>query len=98
MNRRQKAALWCGVAVIVLMGLYPPWVTTRVAVSGEITAVTNPVGHWFIWDGPPRGIKLNEAVYGWGPRVDLSRLCIQWAIVAIVAGAAIATSADKKNS
>ncbi len=25
MNKRQKTLLWCGVIIILIMGLYPPW-------------------------------------------------------------------------
>jgi len=112
LNRRQKIALWCGVVAIVLMGLFPPWNWTYLSSKwiGAYTAAPSRVyepkfaGYSFITtdrllSNDRKDVKYGEVTHAsWreGGRIDLRRLCIQWALVALVTGAVIVTSADKK--
>jgi hypothetical protein len=81
MNRKQKICLWVGIAVIVTMGIFPPWMIT----GGSQGCL--PMGYSFILN-PPSPANLC--------RIDASRLCIQWVMVAVVTGGLIFTFGDKK--
>lgn len=91
MNWKQKICLWIGIAVIVLMGLFPPWVfqvkSTYVneLVDAGYAFITNPPHYLFRGD-----IKI-------GASIELARLAVQWAIVAVITGGLIVTLADKKD-
>ena len=84
MKKNQKTALWIGIIVIALIGLFPPWVQMH-----EV-------------EGPYKG-KYDK---GYSPifappkspaEIDISRLLIQWFIVAVIAAGAIVTLKDKKG-
>ena len=87
MNSRQKTALWIGIIIIVIMGIYPPWEYT----FGKeyVPKITLPGGYWPIY-GPPKP-------EGAGTEIDFSRLLIQWIMVALVTGGTIVTLKDKKS-
>ncbi len=68
MNRKQKRIFFIGIAIIVLMGLIPPWYYQA---RGPFPS--RPGGYGFIFDTP----------YDIGDAIDISRLFIQWAMVAI---------------
>ena len=80
MNRKQRKCLWIGIAVFVLMGLFPPCY------------------------GPGRGesaytflfLPLIEGDTYW--RIDMHRLCVQWAIVAVLTGRLLLTFHEKKKT
>lgn len=73
MNKRQLIVLWVAIGLIVLMGLFPPWVRKEAEYRTYLDA---PVGYAFIAVAPDRA------------RVDLSRLFLQWVLV-VVAGAGV---------
>ena len=83
MNKKQKICLWIGIAVIVLMGLYPPWIRPR---RGDGVIETARPKDRFILTA---GMRSTE-------RVDTSQLLIQWFMVAVVSSGLIVTFADKK--
>lgn len=88
MNRAQKAALVIGVGAIALMGIFPPWNLTfdYHSEGGRGSHSAKPAGYAPIYHPP----KPPEAVYPvYTVSVDLSRLLIQWAIVAAVTGGLI---------
>lgn len=101
MNDKQKKCLWAGIALIVVMGLFPPWVveaqptfyaaesdgTRRKVQDGfEYRKATRPGP--YSWIGyPPTHAKF----------VDLYRLGIQYFVVAAVTSGLIVTFKDKKQ-
>lgn len=87
MNGKQKLCLWIGIAVIVLMGLFPPWMAARPG-GGDYVAG----GYAFILF--PRD-QYGEPL--WLARIDFAQLAAQWAMVAVVTGGLIVTFADKKS-
>ena len=86
MNWKQKICLWIGIVVIVMMGLFPPWMATA---PGEGNYVAG--GYGFILF--PRD-QFGESL--WLARIDFGQLAAQWAMVAVVTGGLIVTFADKK--
>lgn len=88
MNRKQKVCLWIGIIIIVLMGLYPPWVRHHMEEFsyGRYSLTTKPGPYSFIWNLP------------WGAKfINVYRLGVQWAMVAAVTGGFIITFANKKH-
>jgi hypothetical protein len=85
MNKKQKIVLWIGIAVIVVMGIFPPWVHR----GGP--GVEKSAGYSFILNGP------ESYAFGWFARPDISRLFIQWVIVAVITAGLIITVKDKRT-
>jgi len=81
MNRKQKIVLWIGIAIVVLMGLFPPWM-------GYIKAERGYIRHTFIWYHP--------AARNMGMRIDVPHLCVQWSIIVAITGGLIITFKNKK--
>jgi hypothetical protein len=73
-----KAALWVGIVLIVAMSLYPPWLmfttsaSSGATISGYTAVYTKGYAPLFT---PPEG---------YGMVVDLSRLVVQWVVVAAI--------------
>jgi len=84
MNRKQKICLWVGIALIVVMGLFPPWVCEYYR-DGAKSFVIRP-GPYSLIVSPPE----------YGKFVDLYRLGIQYLVVAVVTAGLIITLRDKK--
>lgn len=74
-NHRQQICLWMGIAIFVLIGLFPPWLC--VSKGGRLRSA----GNAFI---------LSSGY------VNVSRLCFQWAVVAVITTGLILTFRDKK--
>ena len=90
-RRKQKRALWIGAVFIAMMTIYPPWTITRLAEDGT-TRLTHASHYRFLWR-PPSIKKGLEAA-----SVDAERLAIQWALVAVITGVAVAaTRIDEKE-
>ena len=91
MNAKQKICLWVGIAVIVLMGIFPP--TPRgyynITYFSGIRERPGPIGHkfhsgyTFLFTAEASDIALNK-------------LIIQWGIVGAVTFGLIYTFGDKK--
>jgi hypothetical protein len=64
------------IAVVILMGLFPPWSVTG-GVGSNYPGVVFNVGYHSIFTAPLMG------------EISLGRLMVQWAIVAVTAGAII---------
>lgn len=77
MNRKQIKCLWIGIVVFILMGLFPPFMTTS---EGYFR------GYMFV---------INDYSY---LRVDISRLFVQWIIVAVVTGGLLLTFQQKEKN
>jgi len=83
MNTKQKIVLWIGITIIVVMGVFPPWVQ-----RGGLVEKSD--GYSFILKEP------EHFEMGWFPRPDVSRLFIQWVMVAVITAGFIVTFKGKK--
>jgi hypothetical protein len=68
MNKKQKVVFLVGIGIIVIMGLVPPWYY-----QSRGPYPSSPGGYGFILSTP----------YHIGDAIDVTRLFIQWAMVAI---------------
>lgn len=84
MNWIQKTLLWIGISVIVVMGLFPPWVVGKSVLS------PNNAGYNFILNPP-------EAKRSEFSGLNSSRLLVQWIMVAVITGGFIVTFKSKKK-
>ena len=96
MNRNQKIALWVGIGLFVLAGLFPPWIQRYHSSAYESY---NPRGYAPIFV-PPRamwyGKVLQDALADrLGVQVDWWRLEVQWAIIIVVTAGAVVTLKSK---
>ena len=87
MNRKQKVCLWVGVAVIVLIGLFPP----------SKLACPKFSGPWLWWE-KAMILVLHNSIYNLRIRyVKLLNLFVEWSIVALAAGGLIYARRDRKT-
>ncbi|MBA7650477.1 hypothetical protein ES703_58283 [subsurface metagenome] len=88
MNIKQKIVLWIGIAIIVIMGLFPPWIMpiTRRYGMGNTVKYRKYYGYDFIWAQPESSLVS----------IDFHRLGLQWAIVGVITGGLIYSFKDKK--
>jgi len=110
MNRKQKACLLVSIAVIVVMGLYPPWVIqskeiTHLGNRLEVKYTTEPGPYSWINNPPVRTeTKPNPYVHVIAhPKaiarfIDLYRLGLQYFVVAVVTAGLITFLKDRKRS
>ena len=84
MNQIQKIVLLISIIVIVLMAIYPPWTFTGYILSSGFTTPEH-AGDYALITNPPGNCKI-----------DLRRLGVQWAVVAIVAGGLLVVFKDSK--
>jgi hypothetical protein len=82
MNRKQMICLWIGIAVFVLMGIFPPWIVH----SGIVQRID---GYHLILRPP----ESDE--WYWYPLLNTSYLYIQWTIVAVITVGLCYTLRDK---
>jgi hypothetical protein len=83
MNRKQKKCLWVGIAVFILMGLFPPWYSYS-SIRGYNSLIYHSYGYGFLLI-PPEGRSI-----------DTHRLYVQWSMVGVVTGGLILTFGDRK--
>jgi hypothetical protein len=86
MNKKQRTTIIIGVGIILLMGLIPPWKCTF---SASGLRLERPSGYGFIFYPPsPVQVVKSEGDIAdpsyWSMRPDITRLFIQWVVVAIV--------------
>ena len=102
MNNIQKIILWIGIAAIVVMGLFPPW--TLQLTSTSILTLSYDQQRWlagqkssaykFLLTPPQltRAAKISVPF-----QIDVPKLGIQWAAVAVITGGLFVTLKDKKK-
>ena len=78
-----------GLLLLAATGLYPPWVYT-LSPKGAATT-TKPAGYHLLFS-PPEPERRGPLA---GVRIDLSRLAIQWAVLAACVGIAFALTHKK---
>ena len=92
MNKNQRLVVMIGIALIVFMGLFPPWTHTYKA---RTTYSEEPAGYSFI-ASPPRPKRINPW-YGYGIKIDISRLLIQWVVVITASGCGVLLTNKRKD-
>lgn len=104
MNKKQRTIIIIGLGVILLMGLIPPW---KCAFSvPRLAHLERPAGYGFIFYPPsPVGVarsgeflesSIKRDPSYWSVRLDITRLFIQWIVVAItVAGICLVLKEDE---
>jgi len=80
MSREQKIALWVGVALIVLAGLFPPWIYLK-----NKHSVPQPADFGLLFWPPLESTSI-----------DISRLLVIWATIAVVTLAAVVTLTERR--
>jgi len=90
LNATQRTIILAGIAVIVLMGVYPPWTYTF---KSTMTYSEEPAGYGFIASPPSRrGDNLMHGV-----KIDTSRLLIQWAVAIAASSFGVLVVARRKD-
>lgn len=89
MNRKQTIVMWIGIIAFVLMGLFPAWMCAGPG-GGYVSPVSiGEARYTFVL---PHENNIKKLC-----RVDVSQLCAQWAMVAVITGGLIVTLKDKKE-
>jgi hypothetical protein len=91
-GRKQKVVFLVGVGIMVVMGLIPPWHLEVLFDFKQQFPVVMDAGHHFLfsppaWESYPslhHYADLEDAVVA--PSIALSRLCVQWVVVAAAVG------------
>lgn len=89
MNKKQRICLWIGIAVIVLMGIFPPVQRTHRSFGLELYGNGNDetyettIGYGFI-------LATGDGA------VVFSNILVQWIVVSIITGGLIYAFRDKK--
>ena len=88
MNNKQKIVFWIGIAAIVLMGIFPPWIAYQPSHGWGYDR-----GYKFLLRRPPK-LSTESSLM---PMIDLPRLAIQWILVAVITGGLLVTLKDEKK-
>jgi hypothetical protein len=80
---KPKTIIKLALALIVIVGLCPPWIKTFKAKGIDSE---NPIGHHFIFKPPKTDIIMV------GHKIDIARLLLYWGTVVIVAGGLVMIS------
>jgi hypothetical protein len=85
MKARQKQVLIVGIAVAVLMGVFPPWTDSFLLDSGAQGKIQSQssVGYSFIFD-PPQAQPQMQMFHTFA--IDIRRLFVEWVVVALAVG------------
>jgi len=109
MNAKQKTILCLGVGAFVLMGLFPPWVYcynewpfSPYTSPGAPREIRYAVGYSFLTKPPmgrsiPRNTDMFLTRSNMFVALDIERLCVQWAIVAVITGGLFVICAGRKK-
>ena len=103
MNDKQKKCLWLGIVLIVVMGLFPPWICEREHKrsrgfgNGDKWEYTIEPGHYSWIGSPPKAEHLGSGRFLRPKCIDLYRLGIQYFIVATVTTGLIIALRDKEQ-
>ena len=77
MNKKQLIALWSGIIIISLMGIFPPWVTEGNVRGAHIYALAK---YSFILTPPYSDAERTISIH----HIDFSKLIIQWFIIGLI--------------
>jgi hypothetical protein len=84
MNDKQRVALLIGLALVLVMGIFPPW---RGLVPTTVPPYEQDAGYAFVFAPPKKGLLTNgyepEFLYR-EPHIHFSLLATQWCIVGAI--------------
>jgi hypothetical protein len=89
-NSMKRPIITIGIIVFIIMGLFPPW---KYTLNAQGIHIEKPAGYALIIY-PPKPEIIAEA---YGVRVDISRLVIQWIILAVATGGALFITNKQKQ-
>jgi hypothetical protein len=90
MNQKQKLTLWIGIAVVALIGLFPPWNSVQtIATAGGAIRSTRSAGYAFLLTPPivlEPHVKHNFPLDVLDVELDTTRLVVElmFSLVVIV--------------
>ena len=102
MNRTQLKVLWIGIGIFVLMGLFPPWTLQLTSTSTLTLSIDQK--QWLAGQQsstykflltPPKLMRAAKIVVPF--QIDVCKLGVQWAMIAVVTGGLLVTLQDKKK-
>jgi DNA-directed RNA polymerase subunit RPC12/RpoP len=88
MNRIQKQVLAGGAAVMLLMGLFPPWTAVYPSFERPHAMIEKRTGYYFLFHPPKLAIEGSV-------KIGFNLLLVQWAMVAFVLVAALPYLKDR---
>ncbi|MBI1920305.1 MAG: hypothetical protein HYS23_04395 [Geobacter sp.] len=83
MNKKQKKVLIAAFAIVILMGLIPPY-SAQIPIYDSSNYTTEDLGYSFIFDPAPTSAKPVRGNFISGS-IDFGKLFLQWLIVGITA-------------
>jgi hypothetical protein len=97
MNTKQKIIALTGIAVILLMSLFPPW---KIIAENPNASSQLPAGYYCIFSPPlpPASGDEEETEEYISIVLDLSRLAVQWITALFVLAALLYLTQDKAES
>lgn len=97
LKTRALMALWIGVGLVVVMGIYPPWVAYTFKTGDKNMPMAGaPVvyyGHHFLLEPPMTLGSPGQYAF-----IDLSRLIVQWVLVGAATLALVVTLNRRRDS
>ena len=91
MNNAQRVVLVVTLVLIVLSGIYPPWVYGRFLPASNATWVLNPGPRSFLFGSAERlSFWARHKDFTHTVRLDTRRLFMEWTVIAAAGGAAFA--------
>ena len=88
LNDKQRTVLIAGIAVFILMGLFPPWTLT---VENDMFKAERP-GHYGFIAVPPA--PPNDRL---GLKLNFSRLAVQWIMVVMATGVGVFLTSNRSK-
>jgi hypothetical protein len=97
LNSQQLTAVKVGIALLVLMGIFPPWRHTfSMSLGGDRFHSERPADYYAIF-APPKPPEDLIAI-GWTTNIDFGRLVLQWVVVAVATFGGIFLLGQTKTS
>jgi len=104
MNKKQLIVLWSGLFLVVLMGLFPPWIYALPNLSGGMTGVEADAGYSPLWSPPElfssstKGTDYEFFVSSLSVigHIDINRLFVEWVIVGVITAGIIVSIKRQK--
>jgi hypothetical protein len=105
LNTTQRVIILVGIVLIVGIGIYPPWTYTF---TSKTIYKEEPAGYAFIASPPqlptdahmtgrsPRAVIVLPSP-GYGLKIDMWRLLIQWAVTIAASGLGVLVTASRKD-
>lgn len=81
MNQKQKMTIWIGIAIVALIGLFPPWSSIQtIPTAGGVIRSSRSAGHAFLFTPPvvlEPHVKHNFPIDALDVELDTTRLVVE---------------------